>query len=88
MKEFKSNARETWHAILVSFADIYPKKSGTDSKNCFVPDFFCGRITVYICGVISLKILLRLRCKTYSFSQFLELECSHHIKSSGIGDAH
>lgn len=50
--------------------------------------FFCGRITVYICGVISLKILLRLRCKTYSFSQFLELECSHHIKSSGIGDAH
>lgn len=49
---------------------------------------FCGRITVYICGVISLKILLRLRCKTYSFSQFLELECSHHIKSSGIGDAH
>ena len=49
---------------------------------------FCGRITVYICGVISLKILLRLRCKTYSFSQFLELECSHHIKSSGIWDAH
>ena len=49
---------------------------------------FWGRITVYICGVISLKILLRLRCKTYSFSQFLELECSHHIKSSGIGDAH
>ena len=44
--------------------------------------------SLYICGVISLKILLRLRCKTYSFSQFLELECSHHIKSSGIGDAH
>ena len=42
MKEFKSNARETWHAILVSFADIYPKKSGTDSKNCFVPDFFAA----------------------------------------------
>ena len=63
------------------------KNPETDSKNCFVPDF-CGRITVYICGVISLKILLRLRCKTYSFSQFLELECSHHIKSSGIGGAH
>ena len=27
MKEFKSNARETWHAILVSFADIYPTES-------------------------------------------------------------
>ena len=24
---FKSNARETWHAILVSFADIYPTES-------------------------------------------------------------
>ena len=27
MKEFKSNTRETWHAILVSFADIYPTES-------------------------------------------------------------
>ena len=25
--KFKSNARETWHAILVSFADIYPTES-------------------------------------------------------------
>ena len=24
---FKSNARETWHAILVSFANIYPTES-------------------------------------------------------------
>ena len=24
---FKLNARETWHAILVSFADIYPTES-------------------------------------------------------------